>query len=335
VRGDDVKRSHSIRLLSATILFGAIGNAHADDAVRLTTDDSTAETDPAWSPDGSRIAYSVLGIEQRDIWVISSSGGSATPITTTSSVDADPSWSPDGRQIVYRSDRNLPPGHGTNLWIVSIAGGPPKQLTFSSDHDWNPSWSPLGDAVCFARGLHTYERTVWRVAVIDGQESQVVDGVAHTPAWSPDGSRIACVARPGGFWHLFVLPASGGPMTQVTPDLPWSSYVDDPSWSPDGLHIAYVSTSQSSPVPQIWVIPTTGGLPMQLTDGDGTDKTPAWSPDGRTIAFSSERSGSADIWLIDLPTTGVEETTWSAMKRKYAVSSPPHSANTKSTGPSK
>ena len=312
-----MSRALPTRLLIAAGLLCLSTSSHADSALRLTSEPATAETDPAWSPDGSWIAYTCRSIDNTDIWKIPSAGGPASRITDDPAIDADPSWSPDGNNIVYHSTRELLPGHGQNLWIKAVGGGGATQITFSSDHDWNPSWSPTGEAICFARGLHTYERTLWQVALAGALESQVVDGVAHTPAWSPDGTRIAFAAKPNGFWHLFVVSAAGGAMIQVTPDLPWSSYVDDPTWSPNGQHIAYLANSQSSPEPQIWIIVATGGTPFQLTFGDGTDKTPAWSPDGNQIAFSSNRQGSADIWVIPVPTTAIEQTSWSVVKQKY------------------
>jgi len=301
----------------AVLPFGNIQIAQADSAVRLTTDDSASETDPAWSVDGSTIAYSYQMVENADIWMIPAAGGSATRVTTDALQDADPSWSPDGSMIVFRSNRKLPPAHGQNLWKKVVAGGAATQVTFSRDYDWNPAWSPDGSTICFARGLHTYERTLWVVSVMGGQEEQLVDGVAHTPAWSPDGSQIAFAAKSVGFWHLFVTAATGGSMQQITPNRPSSNYVDDPTWSPDGQHIAYLANSPASPEPQIWIIAATGGEPWQLTDGDGTDRTPDWSPDGSQIAFSSNRNGSADIWLIPVSTTAVQQANWSQMKEKY------------------
>lgn len=80
--------------------------------------------------------------------------------------------------------------------------------------------------------------------------------------------------------------------------------VADPQISPDGKWIAYVATvvdkEKNRSNSDIWLIPSTGGTPRQLTASDKADDRPRWSPDGKTIAFNSTRDGSPQIYLIDV-----------------------------------
>ncbi len=80
--------------------------------------------------------------------------------------------------------------------------------------------------------------------------------------------------------------------------------VADPQISPDGKWIAYVATAidkeKNRSNSDIWLIPSTGGTPRQLTSSEKADDRPRWSPDGKNIAFNSTRDGSPQIYLIDV-----------------------------------
>lgn len=78
------------------------------------TDNFLDDEQPAWSPDGSRIAIS----RDRDIWALGSDGGALRRLTRGPADDGEPAWSPDGRRLVFSSDR----GGGGALWIVEADG---------------------------------------------------------------------------------------------------------------------------------------------------------------------------------------------------------------------
>jgi dipeptidyl aminopeptidase/acylaminoacyl peptidase len=131
------------------------------------------------------------------------------------------------------------------------------------------------------------------------EEVEILD-----PAWSPDASQIVFVKRvlPGSNRDLWLVPATGGPMTQLT-NFPGSE--SQPNWSPDGTQIAFTMMGDT------WIIPATGGQATQLTTHPAADAYPSWSPDGTRIAFMSMRSldggqGNEEIWVMDLSTTAVE-----------------------------
>ncbi|MYG81600.1 MAG: hypothetical protein F4187_07485 [Gemmatimonadetes bacterium] len=108
----------------------------------------------------------------------------------------------------------------------------------------------------------------------------------RSPAWSPDGSRIAFArATQGNFdGSIFVMNADGGGVTRLTKSVV-SIYESEAVWSPGGSRIAFTTGGRDSS--EIYVVNADGGGATNLTDTPGFDGCPAWSPDGTRIAFSS------------------------------------------------
>jgi WD40 repeat protein len=119
-------------------------------------------------------------------------------------------------------------------------------------------------------------------------------GAGGTPAWSPDGLRVAYAAispttRTG---EIFTMAADGSDAQQLT-ELGRSSFA--PAWSPDGTRIAFSYFSESGW--DIAVINADGSGFVDLT-APGEDVWPSWSPDGRSLAFESGRDGDHEIYVM-------------------------------------
>ena len=119
--------------------------------------------------------------------------------------------------------------------------------------------------------------------------------IALSPSWSPDGSLLVfSTYRDGGSSHLYVVPAAGGRLYQISarPGLNTS-----PAYSPDGREIACTLSKDGNS--EIYVLDARGGSPRRLTDNRAIDTSPCWSPTGREIAFTSDRSGSPQVHVMD------------------------------------
>jgi dipeptidyl aminopeptidase/acylaminoacyl peptidase len=116
------------------------------------------------------------------------------------------------------------------------------------------------------------------------------DTLDASPAWSPDGSRIAFHSRRGNQGALWVMNADGTQPAELASD------AGGPAWSPDGKLIAFISGGD------LWLIGADGGGATRLTDTPGmTERLPAWSPDSSRIAFDASPDGS-DVWVVEVDT---------------------------------
>ncbi|HEU5220083.1 MAG TPA: S9 family peptidase, partial [Gemmatimonadales bacterium] len=135
-------------------------DATSGKATQVTSGDAWNDTDPEWSPDGTRIAFAsnrtgreADGDEDRDIWVIPAAGGDPLKISDTDHGAGSPRWSPDGKSILYtgsRADTDPP-----TLWLAPGTGGA-STLVFTGT-DYYPgdiSWQEDGKAVWFGTGNH-------------------------------------------------------------------------------------------------------------------------------------------------------------------------------------
>lgn len=140
---------------------------------------------PVWSPDGNQIAFVADEAGSFSLKVMSSLGGSATPIATDV-VEDRPSWSPDGDQIVFSKTVGGEP----YLFTVPSAGGTPAQV--SQVAGVHPSWSPDGNKVAYVSSQDGTEN-VW-ILFLDATptpvEGQLTSTGANWPAWRPDGTAL-------------------------------------------------------------------------------------------------------------------------------------------------
>jgi Tol biopolymer transport system component len=188
---------------------------------------------PAWSPDGTTIAFGAFvgeldaqGRGEAELFLMDSDGGNVRRITERPGTDLPPSWSPDSSRIVW-SGTTVPSDPSqtatTVLFMMDIASGQITELGEGSD----PVWSPDGQHIAFVLAEEPPPGTVqlrtnldvYTLNVDTGERRQVTQGrpTDEWPAWSPDGQRIAFVStRDNAQGEIYVTNADGSDVRRLT-----------------------------------------------------------------------------------------------------------------------
>jgi Tol biopolymer transport system component len=304
-------------------------------------------SEPAWSPDGSKIAYAseraLDGTDARDrqnnnVWVMNADGSGSAPLTKLTdggAVTFDPAWSPDGTKIAFLSARALDgsdlsnPNLTLNVWVMNADGSNQIPLTRVTAVNANAAlpvrWSPDGTKLVFPadRALDGSDaanvnstRNIWRINA-DGSGltplTRLTASIADSfvAVWSPDGTKIAYTStraldgsnalNTNNVSNIWAMNADGSSPTPLTKLTAANAAGFDPAWSPDGAKIAFASmraldgsnASNTNGAANIWVMNADGSSPTvltKLTAASTTTAAPVWTPGGAQILFVSARA---------------------------------------------
>jgi len=247
----------------------------------LTGRGGFADTQPAWSPDGSRIAYVRMNREggRNDLYVMNAHGGNRTRLTRTPVSERDPAWSADGSVIAYAAKTS--PSGPFRIFAVEADGSSRVQLTTQGHGraDRSPSFSPDGTRIAFTSDRAGGFADLY-VMDADGSDVRRLTSdsdLEGNPTWSPDGTRVA-VERccDGGTSDIYVVDVASRTMTNLTATT--TSWEFDPSWSPDGTTIAFSGFDAGDPNLDVWTIGADGTSRTRLTTHGADDLAPDWQP---------------------------------------------------------
>ncbi|UCF59851.1 MAG: erythromycin esterase family protein [Anaerolineaceae bacterium] len=239
--------------------------------VRLT-EDKARLNQPAWSPDGSHIAYVRREWPTNlEIYVMKADGSDQIRLTRNfGSYDIEPDWSPDSSQIAYASSQH----RSLDIYTMDLASFQQTQLTDHLGIDSSPDWSPDGEQIVY-RSQRGDNNEIFIMNADGSGKRNLTDNPASDtdPTWSPDGSKIAFVSDREGFEDIYVMNSDGSDPIRLTNSLAKDTY---PAWSPDGKLIAFYSDRSGNF--DIYVMNANGTNQIQITEHEDFDGFPDWQP---------------------------------------------------------
>jgi len=222
-----------------------IANANGTGTPRRLTNNSVVDANPAWSHDGTRIAFEQGG----QVWTMNADGTNKKALTTTELATDNPDFDPRGPSL-------------SPSWSVPLPGAPDGKIAF-----WHQGW--LWTMLADGSSKDDLDYTC------PTESGGICDTAVGDPTFSPDGSQIAAEY----YGDIFTVSSSGGQTSLLTPPEGGTPVSERyPAWSPDGKKIAFQGAPTNGSSYQIYLASITNrtAIPTKITENGG--EKPDWQP---------------------------------------------------------
>lgn len=221
---------------------------------------------PAWSPDGTRLAFVSRRSGDEEIYVVRADGTGLRRLTTMPGADLSPAWSSDGTRLVW--------SHDAAIWTMKADGSAKRRLVARAQQ-WHEHYAPAwhGSTIVYASSrVSAFNTELFAVPAKRLTFTKGSDGVLgddSMPSFSPDGRRIAFTSNRDQQGEVYVMNRDGNGQRRLT-----RRAGDDwePDFSPDGKRIAFTQLPGT-----IWLMGADGKGLKRLTAGSEPD----WRPTAR------------------------------------------------------
>ena len=246
----------------------------AGDRAQTPMSSSGQESQPVWSPDGSRIAFTSGVDGNNEIYVMNADGSNLVNLTQAPSNESYPEWSPNGSQIAFTSDRD-----GNNeIYVMNADGSDPQNLTQSPSNDFKPAWYTQGGLLgSTSRILFVTDRDGnFEIYAMD-TDGDDPENLTNNPAGETlpsvpySGGRVAFVSDRDGNLEIYVMDLDGDNQENLTQNPAGDSR---PVWSPDGNWIAFTTDRDGNS--EVYIMNEEGGELTNLSNNPAEDTDPAW-----------------------------------------------------------
>lgn len=224
---------------------------------------------PAWSPDGSRLAYVSFERKKPVVFVHSLADASRRVLANFEGSNSSPAWAPDGERLSLTLTRD----GVAQIYTMRADGTELVRLTSSPGIDTEASWSPDGRTLLFTSDRGGSPQ-IYRMSSSGGGAERVTfeGGYNVTPRWSPDGRSFCFIQRNGGRYNV-AIQEIGSRNAQLLTD---GRIDSSPSFSPNGRMILYASEQNGQGI--LAAVSRDGRIKQRLSESSGSVREPAWGP---------------------------------------------------------
>jgi TolB protein len=225
---------------------------------------------PAWSPDGSKLAYVSFETQKAAVWLQDLASGERRMIANFRGSNSAPAFAPDGSKLALTLSTDGP----AQLFTLPVAGGTPTRLTRSNAIDTEAAFTPDGRTVYFVSDRGGGPQIYRTSASGNGAAERVTFSGSYniSPAISADGRTLAYITRDGNAFKLCVQDLETGNVQRVTD----TGDDESPSFAPNGRLIVYATRSQGSDV--LMTTTLDGKIKTRLVASGADMREPAWGP---------------------------------------------------------
>lgn len=224
---------------------------------------------PAWSPDGSHLAYVSFETGHAAVFVQSLYTNQRKLLADFPGSNSAPAWSPDGKQLAVVLTRD----GSSQIYLIRPDGTGLRRITFSGAIDTEPNFSPDGQFILFTSDRGGSAQ-IYRLSVDGGPEQRMTfgDGTNYSPRYSPDGKSFVCTHRDNGKFYISTQDFQTGQMEVLTE----GGWEKKPSFAPNGKIILFASEARGRGI--LATVSSDGRVKQHMFTQSGDAREPVWGP---------------------------------------------------------